>query len=109
MITDGLVVFFKKNCASCKVAVPQLRHVTTPMTLVSQDADPGAIADGLDFTYDDGLELSARFGFDTVPAFYLLRAGEVADQFVGWDRQRLNAMLGTDSVPPSDAPDWKPG
>src|SRR5205823_1102486 len=60
---------------------------------------------------DDGLDLSARFDPDAVPAFVLLDGGEEHDRVEGIQRQRLAELAARAgvSLELDGLPEWRPG
>lgn len=126
----ALLVFFKRNCGACQVAVPRLRNISDALPSVqvigvSQDAESTTrrwTADaGVPVVLDaPAYEASAAYDVETVPHFVLVDpSGAIVETDFGWDRTRFNALaaragelVGTDPgevVAEGDGPPFRPG
>ncbi|MBI4765942.1 MAG: thioredoxin family protein [Deltaproteobacteria bacterium] len=93
---DGLILFCKKECATCAMVVPVMKEIVTggkTLTVYTQD-DPG-FPQGIPGVIDDTiLEQSYRFQIETVPTLILMEKGRETGRTVGWDREEWRAITG---------------
>ena len=93
---DGLILFCKKECATCTMVVPVMKEILTgdkPLTIYTQD-DPG-FPDGIPGVINDTtLEQSYHFQIETVPTLILMEKGRETGRTAGWDREEWRAMTG---------------
>ena len=129
-----VLFFFKHDCATCALVAPLVERVCRALMrtglevlAVSQsaEADTDAFAAThaltMPVTLDIDLEVSARYGFDTVPAFVLTTpAGVVLKSFEGWAKADFSDLIalaaarcGTTTPgferPGEPVPDQRPG
>jgi hypothetical protein len=107
-VPDGLVAVVKRDCPTCVLVEPVLRHLAGvgTLTVVSQD-DPGFPA-GLPVTDDRGLEVSWRLGIETVPTLLRLAGGAETGRVEGWLRSAWEAFTGVTGLGPG-LPEHRPG
>jgi len=109
-VSDGLVVFCKRECGTCTMVVPvmkELREGDLALTIYTQD-DP-AFPDGIPGVRDDTeLERSYHLHIETVPTLIRVENGEEVGRAVGWDRAEWRALSGMESLGES-LPDFRPG
>ncbi len=104
---DGLVAVVKRDCPTCVAVVPVLAQLGAGpgLTVISQD-DPAFPTDAaLD---DTELDLSWRFGIDTVPTLLRLAGGIETGRVVGWHRARWEELAAVDDLG-TGLPDQRPG
>lgn len=110
VLTDGLVVVVKRECATCRLVAPvlaQLRRAGMTVTVYSQD-DP-AFPEETDGALDDrDLAVSWHLDLDTVPTLLRVEAGAETARTVGWHRQRWEDVSGIGGLGP-DLPESRPG
>ena len=112
-LPDGLVVFLKRECETCRMVAPLLTEF--PVVVFTQD-DP-AFPDGLPSVHDGNLSLSWHHDIETVPTLIrvadgvevertsALRAGideAVYPRASGCARQPVANDIG----PPGPSPGW---
>jgi hypothetical protein len=97
---DGLILFCKKECATCTMVVPVMKEILAegrPLTIYTQD-DPG-FPEGIPGVIDDNaLEQSFRFQVETVPTLIRLEKGRESGRTAGWDREEWRAMTGLEGL-----------
>ena len=107
---DGLILFCKKDCATCTMIVPVMKELRTgnrTLTIYTQD-DPG-FPDGLPGVINDTtLEHSYHFQIETVPTLILMEKGRETGRTVGWDREEWRAMTGIKGLG-EGLPPFRPG
>lgn len=79
-LPDGLVVFVKRECATCQLVAPLLPAIDA--TVYTQD-DP-TFPDGVDAVHDDDLRFSWHHDIETVPTLIRVVDGVEAERTVGW-------------------------
>lgn len=70
----ALVDFWAEWCGPCKMIAPVLDEVAAE---IGEDAVVGKV------NVDEGQELAAKYGVRSIPALFVLKNGEVVNQFVG--------------------------
>jgi hypothetical protein len=98
-MTDGFVAVVKRECPTCELVVPVLRSLdaTAPLHVFVQD-DP-SYDEGLRHVVDDSaLEVSYRYGIETVPTLIRVAGGQETERVVGWDRDAWRAITGIDEL-----------
>ncbi|MDH3752361.1 MAG: thioredoxin family protein [Acidimicrobiia bacterium] len=108
-LPDGLVVFVKRDCATCVLVEPvlaDLRGRGRKLTVYTQD-DP-TFPDSVESVDDTSLELSWHHDIETVPTVIVVDDGHETTRTVGWDREQWEALVGEDELG-TDLPDWRPG
>ncbi|OGP51591.1 MAG: thiol reductase thioredoxin [Deltaproteobacteria bacterium RBG_13_43_22] len=107
---DGLILFCKKDCATCTMIVPVMKKLSAgnqALTIFTQD-DPG-FPEGLSGVIDDtSLEQSYHFQIETVPTLIRLENGQEIGRTVGWDREEWRTMTGIKSLG-EGLPPFRPG
>jgi hypothetical protein len=99
----------KRDCPTCELIVPVLRHVAQaqPLTVFSQD-DPG-FPPGLPVLDDRNLDVSLALDIETVPTLMRVDAGgHVTARTEGWKREDWEALTGVSDLGPG-LPDFRPG
>lgn len=99
---DGLIVFLKAECPTCRLVAPLLAELGA--TPVVQD-DPAAFDGALD---DTALALSFAADIEVVPTIIRRRAGTEADRSYGWDRAEWRRLSGMPELG-ADLPAFRPG
>jgi hypothetical protein len=107
-LPDGLVVFVKLDCATCRMIAPVLVALdgAVHITVFSQD-DP-SFPPGLVAVDDTQLEASYRHGIETVPTLMRVEGGRVVDRLEGWMRNRWEELTGIGPLG-VDLPEYRPG
>ena len=100
--TDGLVVFLKAECPTCRLVAPVVERLGIPA--VVQD-DPAAFGHALD---DTDLVASFNADIEIVPTLIRFRDGKEVDRTYGWDRAAWRTMTG-DAALGDDLPVFRPG
>ena len=103
-LPDGLVVFLKRECETCRMVAPLLAEFAA--TVYTQD-DP-AFPDGVAATHDATLALSWHHDIETVPTLIRVVDGVEVERTVGWLRSDWQRITGIDDL--GDAlPVMRPG
>jgi hypothetical protein len=109
-VTDGLVVFAKRECPTCALIEPVMREVAGQhgaFRVVSQD-DPRFPAD-LDRVIDDReLDLSWANDIESTPTLVRYEAGRETGRVVGWDREGWRRLTGLSGLG-AGLPAFQPG
>jgi hypothetical protein len=90
-LPDGLVVFVKRECETCRMVAPLLQQF--PVTVITQD-DP-TFPDGIDVVHDDDLAFSWYHDIETVPTLVRVDHGVEQERTIGWlraDWQRITGL-----------------
>lgn len=108
-LPDGLHVFVKSDCPTCRLVVPALVRLVEsgrPVTIHTQD-DP-SFPSGLPVVDDTELELSFRASIEIVPTLLKVAGGSISDRVEGWLATRWEELT---QVPGLGAgmPPHKPG
>ena len=95
-LPDGLVVFVKRECETCRMVAPLLAEFAA--TVYTQD--DATFPDGIDATHDAELSWSWHHDIETVPTLIRVVDGVEVERTVGWlrdDWQRITGIptLGT--------------
>jgi hypothetical protein len=109
-IPDGLVAVVKRDCPTCVLVEPVLRHLAaeaTPFTVLTQD-DPTFPRDLAGVIDDTALERSFRLGIETVPTLLRIEHGVATARAVGWHRGEWESLTGTRALG-LDLPEYQPG
>jgi hypothetical protein len=91
---DGLILFCKKECATCVMVVPVMKEICAgdkTLTIYSQD-DPDFPEGIPGVIHDTTLEHSYHFQVETVPTLILVENGRETGRTVGWDREEWRAL-----------------
>ena len=99
---DGLVVFLKAECPTCRLVTPVLDRLSA--TLLVQD-DPAAFPGALD---DTGLAASYAAKIEFVPTLIRRQAGQEVARTHGWDRAEWRGVA-ADAALGADLPAFRPG
>ncbi len=89
-LPDGLVVFVKRECATCLMVAPLLSEF--PVSVYTQD-DP-AFPDGVEAVHDADLSASWHHDIETVPTLIRVVEGVEVERTVGWLRTDWQRMTG---------------
>jgi hypothetical protein len=110
MKPDEMILFCKRECATCTMVVPVMKALSQgdqSLTIYTQD-DPG-FPEGMSGVVDDtSLEHSYRFQIETVPTLIGLAKGREIWRTVGWDRAEWRTLTGIDDLG-EDLPPFRPG
>ena len=82
-----LVDFWAEWCGPCRMIAPLLEQIAKE--------HPGKVVVGK-VNVDQEQALAAKYGIQSIPAFFIFRNGEIAEQFIGaqHSRQSIEAKLG---------------
>ncbi|MBC8391096.1 MAG: thioredoxin family protein, partial [Deltaproteobacteria bacterium] len=109
-LADGLIVFCKRECATCIMVVPVMQELEKgdqAPTIYTQD-DP-AFPEGIPGVVDDtALERSYHLQIEAVPTLIRVENGEEVARAVGWDRAEWRALTGMEGLGES-LPEFRPG
>jgi len=110
MPPDGMLVFVKRECATCAMIVPVLEQLAggdAALTVYSQDAPsfPEAISSVVD---DRELKQSFRCDIETVPTLIRMENGKETGRAAGWVKEEWRALSGVRSLG-EGLPDFRPG
>lgn len=124
-LPNGLVVFLKRECATCRMVAPLLPAIaaagTGPLTVITQD-DPD-FPEFTDFPDDTGtpdlpagpkarhdhdLSLSWHHDIETVPTLMVVRDGVEVERTVGWVRDDWQRFTGLADLG-AELPVMRPG
>ena len=109
-LPDGLVVFVKRDCPTCRLVAPVLARLAdasdAPLAVYSQD-DP-AFPPAPTPLDDRSLEASWHHRIEAVPTLIRVEGGVEKERVLGWHRgdwERLSRVAGLGP----GLPDWRPG
>ena len=100
--SDGLIVYVKAECPTCRLVAPLFAHMGA--TVVVQD-DPAAFPDALD---DSALALSFVADLEIVPTLVRRAGGKEVVRTYGWDREGWRRITGDASLGAA-LPAFRPG
>ena len=82
-----LVDFWAEWCGPCRMIAPLLEQIAKE--------HPGKVVVGK-VNVDQEQALAAKYGIQSIPAFFIFKNGEIAEQFIGaqHSRQSIEAKLG---------------
>jgi thioredoxin 1 len=82
-----LVDFWAEWCGPCRMIAPLLEQIAKD--------HPGKVVVGK-VNVDQEQVLSAKYGIQSIPAFFIFKNGSIAEQFIGaqHSRQSIEAKLG---------------
>jgi hypothetical protein len=103
-LPDGLVVFVKRDCETCRMVAPLLAQF--PVAVFTQD-DP-AFPEGTSATHDHDLSLSWHHDIETVPTLVRVVDGCEVERTEGWLRADWQRITGISSLG-DDLPIMRPG
>ncbi len=109
LVTDGLVAFVKRDCATCEMLVPvleQLRAADPTLMIITQDDPTFPALD--DVMHDADLSMSWHAEIETVPTLMKRSDGVEVDRVFGWHREQWEALTDVDELGP-DLPVMRPG
>ena len=109
-LPNGLVVFGKRDCATCEMMEPvfqQMASSDTPLTVYTQDDPtfPGGVGNVID---DTSLEKSFHQNIETVPTLLRVVEGKEVERIVGWNKNQWRDFTGLDSLG-EELPEHRPG
>src|SRR4029079_10620365 len=93
-LPDGLVVVVKRECETCQMIAPLLRHFDA--TVYTQD-DPEFPPD-VSPIHDSDLSVSWHHEIETVPTLIRMIDGEEMERTVGWLRSDWQRITGIDTL-----------
>ena len=108
-LPEGLIVFVKRDCATCVMVVPVIQRLageSVPFTVFTQD-DP-LFPDGVSAIHDADLGWSWHHNIETVPTLIRVENGREVERTVGWVRQEWRTVSGVDDLG-SDLVAFRPG
>lgn len=103
-LPDGLVVFVKRECETCRMVGPLLAEFDA--TVYTQD-DP-TFPDGVAATHDHDLSWSWHHDIETVPTLIRVVDGQEVDRTVGWSRADWQRITGLADLG-AELPVMRPG
>jgi thioredoxin 1 len=82
-----LVDFWAEWCGPCRMIAPLLEQIAKE--------HPGKVVVGK-VNVDQEQALATKYGIQSIPAFFIFKNGEIAEQFIGaqHSRQSIEAKLG---------------
>jgi hypothetical protein len=109
LITDGLVAFVKRACATCTMIEPQMAEAArarSDFQVVTQDDArfPAGVANLID---DRALDHSWLNNIEATPTLIRFASGREVERVLGWDRaawQRLTGIAALGSTLPALQP-----
>ncbi len=104
ILPDGLVVFVKRDCETCKMIAPLLHNFE--VTVYTQD-DP-TFPEGTDSLHDEDLSVSWHHDIETVPTLLRVVDGNEVERTVGWLRTDWQRITGVDDLG-LELPAMRPG
>jgi hypothetical protein len=103
-LPDGLVVFVKRDCETCRMVAPLLSQFAVEVYTQDDPSFPG----GLDAHHDDDLSFSWHHDIETVPTVIRVVDGVEVERTVGWLRDDWQRITGLDTLG-ADLPVMRPG
>ncbi len=104
ILPDGLVVFVKRDCETCKMIAPLLRNFEA--TVYTQD--DATFPEGTQPVHDADLSISWHHDIETVPTLIRVVEGNEVERTVGWLRSDWQRIVGLDDLG-DDLPPMRPG
>ena len=104
ILPDGLVVFVKRDCETCKMIAPLLSDFQA--TVYTQD--DATFPEGTDPVDDTDLSISWHHEIETVPTLVRVVDGNEVERTVGWLRSDWQRITGLDELG-RDLPVMRPG
>ena len=96
LVTDGLVVFSKRECPTCVLVEPVMQQAARALPafqVVSQD-DPGFPREVANIVDDRELDRSWLNNIEATPTLVRFSQGREAERVVGWDRDGWRRLTG---------------
>lgn len=109
LLPDGLVVFVKRDCATCVMVVPVVQRLVSesvPFTVFTQD-DP-TFPKGVNSIHDADLGWSWHHNIETVPTLIRVENGQEVERTVGWVRSEWRTITSIGDLG-SDLVEFRPG
>ncbi|MFN0305233.1 MAG: thioredoxin family protein [Burkholderiales bacterium] len=110
LLSDGLVVFVKRDCPTCIMVEPVIQSLDRAgrtLVVCAQD-DPSFPSAVRHVINDTSLEWSFRYAIDTVPTVVRMSGGKEVDRAVGWEQADWSRVTNTPDIG-SGLPPWRPG
>jgi hypothetical protein len=107
---DGLILFCKKDCATCTMIVPVMKEISAEdqtLSIYTQD-DPGFPEGIAGVINDTTLAQSYHFQIETVPTLILMEKGRETGRTIGWVREEWRALTGIKGLG-EGLPPFRPG
>ena len=103
-LPDGLVVFVKRECATCVMVEPLLCMFGCTVYTQDDPAFPASVA----AVHDADLARSWAHRIETVPTLLRITGGQVVERTEGWDRAEWRRITGNGDLG-EDLPAFRPG
>ncbi|HEX3088228.1 MAG TPA: thioredoxin family protein [Ilumatobacteraceae bacterium] len=104
ILPDGLVVFVKRDCETCKMVAPLLGEFEA--TVFTQD--DATFPEGVAAIHDADLSISWHHDIETVPTLIRVVDGNEVERTIGWLRSDWQRITGLDQLG-DDLPVMRPG
>ena len=104
-ITDGLLLFVKRECETCALITPLIASLGIAALCVQDDPPAFSAFAAVD---DTALEWSYRHNIETVPTLIRLEHGRETARAVGWVRDEWRALTAKPALG-ADLPARRPG
>src|SRR6476646_3066430 len=104
ILPDGLVVFVKRDCETCKMVAPLLGEFEA--TVFTQD--DATFPEGIAAIHDADLSISWHHDIETVPTLIRVVDGNEVERTIGWLRSDWQRITGLDQLG-DDLPVMRPG
>lgn len=103
-LPNGLVVFVKEECETCRMVAPVLAHFEAVVFTQDDPTFPATVSP----VHDADLALSWHHDIETVPTLIRVVDGIEVERTVGWQRAEWQRITGIDSLG-ADLPVMRPG
>jgi len=105
---EQFLAFVKRDCPTCVLVAPVLAQLAQRLELTAVSQDDSSFPPGTAVTDDGDLDLSWRYGIETVPTVIRLLDGVEHARVIGWHRDEWERLTGVSDLGP-DLPEWRPG
>ncbi len=99
-LSDGIVVFVKRECPTCELVVPVLEELSKRLSLTVYTQDDPGFPQGIEAQDDTSLELSWHHQIEAVPTLLRIEQGVEQERVLGWHRGEWETLTGVRGLGP---------